>query len=99
MRAAPSTRTGTFRSPPTCARGRWADALGLVKFVADAKTDRVLGVHIIGPLAGELIAEAVAAMESARPLRTSASSATRTRRSPRRLKDAALAVDKRAINI
>jgi dihydrolipoamide dehydrogenase len=36
---------------------------GFVKIIADAKTDRVLGVHIIGPDAGTLIAEAVLAME------------------------------------
>ena len=36
---------------------------GRVKVLADATTDRVLGVHIIGPRAGDLIAEAVAAME------------------------------------
>lgn len=36
---------------------------GFVKILADAKTDRVLGVHIIGPHAGTLIAEAVAVME------------------------------------
>jgi dihydrolipoamide dehydrogenase len=36
---------------------------GFVKVLADAKTDRVLGVHIIGPRAGDLIAEAVDAME------------------------------------
>jgi dihydrolipoamide dehydrogenase len=36
---------------------------GFVKIVADAQTDELLGVHIIGPMAGELIAEAVLAME------------------------------------
>ncbi|MDX9973185.1 MAG: dihydrolipoyl dehydrogenase [FCB group bacterium] len=36
---------------------------GFVKVLADAKTDRILGVHIIGPRAGDLIAEAVDAME------------------------------------
>jgi dihydrolipoamide dehydrogenase len=36
---------------------------GLVKVIADAKTDRILGVHILGPRASELIAEAVTAME------------------------------------
>lgn len=36
---------------------------GFAKFLADAKTDRILGVHIIGPMASELIAEAVVAME------------------------------------
>ena len=39
------------------------DAEGFVKVLADAKTDRLLGVHIIGPNAGELIAEAVLGME------------------------------------
>lgn len=39
------------------------DTEGLVKFIADKDTDRVLGVHIIGPNAGEMIAEAVLAIE------------------------------------
>ena len=39
------------------------DTTGMVKFLADAKTDEILGVHIIGPMASELIAEAVVAME------------------------------------
>jgi dihydrolipoamide dehydrogenase len=56
-------RKGTF---PFIANGR-ARALnstdGKVKVLADAKTDRILGVHIIGPRAGDLIAEAVAAIE------------------------------------
>jgi len=56
---------GTF---PFSANGR-AHALqetaGLVKVLADAKTDRILGVHIIGPCASELIQEAVVAMEFA----------------------------------
>lgn len=36
-----------------------ADTEGLVKFVSDAKTDKILGVHIMGPNAGELISECV----------------------------------------
>jgi len=36
---------------------------GLVKFLADAETDRILGIHIVGPNAGELIAEGVLALE------------------------------------
>jgi dihydrolipoamide dehydrogenase len=56
-------RVGKF---PFVANGR-AKALdeseGLVKILADAKTDRVLGVHIIGPRASDLIAEAVTTME------------------------------------
>lgn len=39
------------------------DSEGLVKFIADAKTDKILGVHIMGPNAGELIGECVLAME------------------------------------
>lgn len=39
------------------------DADGMVKMIADAETDRILGIHIIGPNAGEMIAEGVLAME------------------------------------
>lgn len=56
-------KAGTF---PFMANGRaraLGDTTGFVKFLADARTDRVLGVHIIGPMASELIAEAVVAME------------------------------------
>ncbi len=56
-------RTGQF---PFMANGRaraLGETRGFVKFVADAATDRILGVHIIGPMASELISEAVVAME------------------------------------
>lgn len=56
-------RTGKFpfsANPRARANG---DADGFVKILADAKTDRVLGVHIVGPDAGTLIHEAVLAME------------------------------------
>ena len=56
-------KTGTF---PFLANGRaraMGDTTGFVKMLADASTDRILGVHVIGPLASELIAEAVVAME------------------------------------
>jgi len=56
-------RTGTF---PFAANGR-AKALeqpaGMVKFIADEKSDRILGVHMIGPYVSELIAEMVLAIE------------------------------------
>ena len=39
------------------------DTEGMVKFISEKETDRVLGVHIIGPNAGEMIAEAVLAIE------------------------------------
>jgi dihydrolipoamide dehydrogenase len=53
-------------SYPFAANGRAlaaAEGAGFVKLLADARTDRLLGVHIIGPKASELIAEAVVAME------------------------------------
>ena len=56
-------RVGTF---PFSASGRaraMGETGGVVKILGDAKTDRILGVHIIGPNASELIAEAVLAME------------------------------------
>ncbi|RYF33715.1 MAG: dihydrolipoyl dehydrogenase, partial [Comamonadaceae bacterium] len=56
-------RAGTF---PFLANGRaraLGDTTGMVKMLADAKTDEILGVHIVGPMASELISEAVVAME------------------------------------
>jgi len=58
-----SVRTGSF---PFMANGRaraLGDTRGFVKFVAAAQTDRILGVHMIGPMVSELISEAVVAME------------------------------------
>ena len=56
-------KVGTF---PFAANGRakgMQQAIGLVKLIADQEHDDILGVHIVGPVAGELIAEAVLAME------------------------------------
>src|SRR4051794_21586484 len=75
------------------------DAEGLVKFVADAKTDRILGAHILQHAASELIAEAASVMEfggSAEALgRTCHSHPTLSEA----VKEAALAVGKRALHI
>jgi dihydrolipoamide dehydrogenase len=72
---------------------------GFVKILADAKTDRVLGVHILGPDAETMIAEAAIAMEfgasSEDIARTCHAHPTLTEA----MKEAALAVDKRAINM
>ncbi|MEQ1711793.1 MAG: dihydrolipoyl dehydrogenase, partial [Hyphomicrobium sp.] len=72
---------------------------GFVKVIADAATDRVLGVHIIGPHAGEMIAEAAVLMEfggSAEDLaRTCHAHPTLTEA----VKEAAMAVDKRAVHM
>lgn len=75
------------------------DTDGFVKILAHEKTDRVLGVHIIGPRAGDLIAEAAAAMEFG----ASAEDIFRTCHShptlSEALKEAALAVHKRTLSI
>lgn len=54
---------GTFPFMANSRARAVADTDGLVKVLSDAETDRVLGVHIVGPNAGELIAEAVMAIE------------------------------------
>jgi dihydrolipoamide dehydrogenase len=72
---------------------------GFVKILADAKTDRVLGVHIVGADAGNMIAEAAIAME----LGASSEDIARTCHAhptlPEAVKEAAMAVAKRAIHI
>jgi dihydrolipoamide dehydrogenase len=92
-------RAGVFPFSANARARALGDTSGLVKILAAAKTDEILGVHIIGPFASELIAEAVVAMEfrgSAEDIgmiihaHPSLSEA---------LKDAALGVDKRSLNI
>jgi dihydrolipoamide dehydrogenase len=92
-------RAGSFPFSANARARAMGDTTGLVKFLAEAKTDEILGVHVMGPFAGELIAEAVVAMQfrgssedigmicHAHPSLSEA------------MKDAALAVEKRALNI
>ncbi len=91
-------KAGSF---PFMANGRaraLGDTTGFVKFLADAATDEILGVHIVGPYASELIAEAVVAME----FKASAEDIARICHAHPSLseatKEAALAVDKRTLN-
>jgi dihydrolipoamide dehydrogenase len=91
-------KAGTF---PFMANGRaraLGDTTGLVKMLADAKTDEILGVHMVGPMVSELIAEAVVAME----FKASAEDIARICHAHPSLaeatKEAALAVDKRTLN-
>jgi dihydrolipoamide dehydrogenase len=56
-------KTGKFSFMANSRARSIDDAEGLVKFIADAKTDKILGAHIMGPNAGELIHECVLAME------------------------------------
>ena len=91
-------KAGTF---PFMANGRaraLGDTTGMVKMLADAASDEILGVHIVGPMASELIAEAVVAME----FRASSEDIARICHAHPSLseatKEAALAVDKRTLN-
>ena len=91
-------KAGSF---PFIANGRaraLGDTSGFVKFLADATTDEILGVHIIGPFASELISEAVVAMA----FKASAEDIARICHAHPSLseatKEAALAVDKRTLN-
>jgi dihydrolipoamide dehydrogenase len=91
-------KAGTF---PFLANGRaraLGDTTGMVKMLADAVTDEILGVHIVGPMASELIAECVVAME----FRASSEDLARICHAHPSLseatKEAALAVDKRTLN-
>ena len=74
------------------------ETTGMVKMLADAATDEILGVHIVGPSASELIAEAVVAME----FKASSEDIARICHAHPSLsestKEAALAVDKRTLN-
>ena len=72
---------------------------GFVKILADAKTDRVLGVHILGADAGNMIAEAVVAMEFGASAEDIARTCHAHPTLSEAVKEAALAVDKRAIHM
>lgn len=71
---------------------------GRVKILAHAETDRVLGVHIIGPRAGELIAEAVTAIEFGASSEDIARTSHAHPTLAEVIKEAAMAVDGRAIH-
>jgi len=92
-------KTGSFPFAAS-ARARAMEATaGFCKIVADAASDEILGIHVIGPMAGELIAEAVLAMEYS----ASSEDLQRTMHAHPTLSEAvheaALAADKRAIDI
>ena len=74
------------------------DADGFVKILADAKTDKVLGAHLIGPHAGELIAEIGIAMEFGASSEDIARTCHAHPTFSEAVKEAALSVDKRAIH-
>lgn len=87
---------------PLLANGRarsMGQTEGLVKLIADAKTDRLLGAHILAAHASDMIAEAVVAMEFAASAEDLARSFHAHPTLPEATKEAALAVEKRAIHI
>ncbi|MGE5202666.1 MAG: dihydrolipoyl dehydrogenase [Acidobacteriota bacterium] len=87
---------------PFTANGRArcnGDTEGFVKILADAKSDRVLGVHIIGAAAGTMIAEAALAMEYGASSEDIARTCHAHPTLPEAVKEAALAVAKRPIHI
>jgi dihydrolipoamide dehydrogenase len=87
---------------PFIANGRakaMEETEGFVKVIADAKTDRVLGVHILAAHASDMIAEATVAMEFAASSEDIARSFHAHPTLPEALKEAALAVEKRAIHV
>ncbi|TMH92390.1 MAG: dihydrolipoyl dehydrogenase [Betaproteobacteria bacterium] len=92
-------RAGTFPFMANARARALGDTAGLVKFVADAKTDAILGVHIIGAFASELIAEAVVAMEFRASSEDIGMICHAHPSLSEAMKDAALAVDRRALNI
>lgn len=91
-------RVGKYPFAPNGRAKAMDETEGIVKILADAATDRVLGVHIVGPRASDLIAEAVTTMEYA----GSAEDIARTCHAHPTLsevvREAALAVDRRAIH-
>jgi dihydrolipoamide dehydrogenase len=91
-------KVGTFSFAANGRAKGMQQAIGLVKLIADQEHDDILGVHIVGPVAGELIAEAVLAMEFS----ASAEDLQRTIHAhptlSEALHEASLAADKRAIH-
>lgn len=93
-----AVRVGTF---PFLANGRarcMSETDGLVKIIADATSDRVLGIHILGPRASDIIAEAVLAMEFGASAEDIARSVHAHPTLPEAIKEAALALHQRPLH-
>jgi dihydrolipoamide dehydrogenase len=91
-------KVGTFSFAANARAKALEQTAGMVKILADKKYDEILGVHIVGPMAGELIAEAVLAIE----FEASAEDLQRTVHAhptlSEALHEAALAADGRALH-
>jgi dihydrolipoamide dehydrogenase len=91
-------RVGKFPFLPNGRAKAMDETEGLVKILADATTDRVLGVHIVGPRASDLIAEAVTTMEFGGSAEDIARICHAHPTLSEVVREAALAVDRRAIH-
>lgn len=91
-------KKGTFPFRANSRARIFGDTDGLVKMLADARTDRILGVHIVGPRAGDLIAEAAVAIEFGASTEDLARCSHAHPSLSETLKEAALAVDRRALH-
>jgi dihydrolipoamide dehydrogenase len=92
-------RAGVFPFSANARARALGDTSGMVKVLARETTDEILGVHIMGPMAGELIAEAVVAMEFRGSAEDIGMIVHAHPSLSEALKDAALGVDKRSLNI
>ena len=94
-----SYKVGKFPFSANSRARATGDTDGFVKILADAETDRVLGVHILGPLAGDLISEAVIALEFGASAEDIARSSHAHPSMGEAMREAALAVSGRALHI
>ena len=92
-------RVGKFPFQANSRSRATGDTDGLVKILADARTDEVLGVHILGPLAGDLVQEAVIAMEFGATAEDIARTVHHHPGMGEAVREAALAVAGRAIHV
>ena len=92
-------QTGSFPFAANARARALGDTTGFIKFISKKQTDEILGVHIIGPFAGELIAEAAVAMAFRASSEDIGMLCHAHPSLSEAMKDAALAVDKRALNI
>ena len=92
-------RSGTFPFSANARARALGDTSGFVKFISRKDTDEILGVHIVGPFAGELIAEAVVAMAFRGSAEDIGMICHAHPSLSEAMKDAALGVDKRSLNI
>jgi dihydrolipoamide dehydrogenase len=92
-------RAGSFPFSANARARALGDTTGFIKFLSRKETDEILGVHIVGPFAGELIAEAAVAMAFRASSEDIGMICHAHPSLSEAMKDAALAVDKRALNI